>query len=185
MQMTKSIYDISLNDINGAATNLGKYKGEVLLVVNVASKCGLTPQYAGLQKLYAEKHPAGLEVLGFPANDFKGQEPGTDAEIASFCSTKYDVDFPLFAKISVVGPQQHELYKTLTTARPEAEGGDSMRKNLVGYGITPNPEPEVLWNFEKFLIGRDGTVVGRFTPDVAPNDPRLVAALDEALAKTA
>ena len=183
--MTDSIYDIPLQDIDGAATSLARYKGEVLLVVNVASKCGLTPQYDALQKLYAEKHAAGLEVLGFPANDFKGQEPGTEAEIASFCSTKYSVDFPLFAKISVVGAQQHPLYKSLIAARPRAEGGDSMRKNLTGYGITPNPEPEVLWNFEKFLIGRDGTVVGRFTPDVTPDDPRLVAAVDAALRKSA
>jgi glutathione peroxidase len=180
--MAKAIYDIPLKGIDGEPTTLGKYRGEVLLVVNVASKCGLTPQYAGLQKLYAEKHAAGLTVLGFPANDFKGQEPGTEAEIAAFCSTKYDVDFPLFEKISVVGPAQHELYKSLTAARPKAEGGDTMRKNLIGYGITPNPEPEVLWNFEKFVIGRDGTVVGRFTPDVTADDPRLVAALDAALA---
>ena len=183
--MAASIYDIPLTDIAGAPTSLGKYRGEVLLVVNVASKCGLTPQYAGLQKLYADKHAAGLEVLGFPANDFKGQEPGTEAEIASFCSTQYDVDFPLFAKISVVGPEKHPLYKSLTAARPQAEGGDGMRKNLVGYGITPNPQPEVLWNFEKFIIGRDGTVVGRFTPDVTADDPRLVAALDAALARPA
>jgi glutathione peroxidase len=181
--MTGTIYDIPLKDIDGEPTTLGQYKGEVLLVVNVASKCGLTPQYEGLQKLYAEKHAAGLEVLGFPANDFKGQEPGTEAEIASFCSTKYDVEFPLFSKISVVGPTQHPLYKSLTAAQPKAEGGDTMRKNLVGYGITPNPEPEVLWNFEKFVIGRDGAVVGRFTPDVTADDPRLVAALDAALAK--
>jgi glutathione peroxidase len=183
--MAKNIYDIPLKDIAGEPTTLGKYKGEVLLVVNVASKCGLTPQYEGLQKLYAKKHASGLEVLGFPANDFKGQEPGTEAEIANFCSTKYDVDFPLFAKISVVGPEKHELYKSLIAARPQAEGGDTMRKNLTGYGITPNPEPEVLWNFEKFLIGRDGTVVGRFMPDVTADDPRLVAAVDAALAKTA
>ena len=181
--MTESIYDIPLKDIAGAPTSLGKYQGEVLLVVNVASKCGLTPQYAGLQKLYADKHAAGLEVLGFPANDFKGQEPGTEAEIASFCSTKYDVEFPLFSKISVVGPERHPLYRALTAAQPTAEGGDSMRKSLVGYGITPNAEPDVLWNFEKFLIARDGTVVGRFTPDVAPNDPRLLAAVDAALAR--
>jgi glutathione peroxidase len=179
--MAETIYNIPLKDIDGESTTLGKYKGEVLLVVNVASKCGLTPQYEGLQKLYAEKHAAGLEVLGFPANDFKGQEPGTEAEIASFCSTKYNVSFPLFGKISVVGPAQHELYKSLTAARPKAEGGDAMRKKLAGYGVTPNPEPEVLWNFEKFLIGRDGTVVGRFTPDVTADDPRLVAALDAAL----
>ena len=182
--MGNSIYDIPLKSIDDQATTLAKYQGEVLLLVNVASKCGLTPQYAGLQKLYEQKHEAGLEVLGFPANDFMGQEPGSEADIASFCSTQYDVDFPLFAKISVVGPQQHALYKQLTAAVPQAEGGDGMRKSLVGYGITPNPEPEVLWNFEKFLLARDGSVVGRFAPDVTADDPRLLAALERELAKT-
>jgi glutathione peroxidase len=182
--MSQSLYDIPLKSIDGKPTTLGKYKGDVLLVVNVASKCGLTPQYTGLQKLYEQKHAAGLEVLGFPANDFKGQEPGTEEEIATFCSTTYDVEFPLFAKISVAGPEKHPLYQRLTAAQPKAEGGD-MRKNLIGYGITPNPEPEVVWNFEKFIIGRDGAVVGRFNPDVTAEDPRLLAALDAALAKKA
>jgi glutathione peroxidase len=183
--MSDSIYDIPLKAIDGAPTTLSPYKGEVLLVVNVASKCGLTPQYAGLQKLYDEKHEAGLEVLGFPANDFMAQEPGTEAEIASFCSTQYDVKFPLFGKISVVGPAKHPLYGSLIAAKPDAEGGDAMRQKLAGYGIAPNPAPEVLWNFEKFIIGRDGTVVGRFTPDVTADDPRLRAALEAELAKNA
>jgi len=176
------IYDIPVTTIDGSETSLAEYEGKVLLVVNVASKCGLTPQYAGLQKLYAEKKEEGLEVLGFPANDFAGQEPGTDAEIATFCSTKYDVTFPLFSKVTVVGEAKHPLYEALITAQPAAEGGDTMRENLVKYGMTPNPAPEVLWNFEKFLVGRDGSVIGRFTPDVAADDPRLVAALETALA---
>ncbi len=180
--MSETIYDIPLKTIDGTPTSLAAYKGKVLLVVNVASKCGLTPQYEGLQKLYAAKHDAGLEVLGFPANDFRGQEPGTEAEIASFCSSKYDVTFPLFEKISVVGPARHPLYKSLVAAQPKAEGGDTMRKNLEGYGMTPNPEPEVLWNFEKFVIDRAGNVIGRFTPDITADDPRLVGALDAALA---
>jgi glutathione peroxidase len=175
------LYDIALKTIDGQPASLADYQGKVLLVVNVASKCGLTPQYAGLQKLYAEKHAAGLEVLGFPANDFGAQEPGTEAEITAFCTSKYDVTFPMFAKISVVGEAKHPLYAELIAARPEAEGGDSMRKNLEGYGIKPNPKPEVLWNFEKFVIGRDGSVVGRFTPDVAADDPRLLAVLEAAL----
>jgi glutathione peroxidase len=179
--MTETIYDIPLTSIKGEPTSLAAYKDKVLLVVNVDSKCGLTPQYEGLQKLYAGKHGAGLEVLGFPANDFKGQEPGTEAEIASFCSINYNVEFPLFEKISVVGVAKHPLYKALIAAQPKAEGGDTMRKNLAGYGISPNPEPEILWNFEKFIIGRKGTVVARFTPDVTADDPRLVAALDAAL----
>jgi glutathione peroxidase len=177
-----NVYDIPVKTIDGTATSLADYKGKVLLVVNVASKCGLTPQYEGLQKLYAAKHDAGLEILGFPANDFAGQEPGTEAEIASFCSSKYDVSFPLFSKITVVGPDKHPLYETLIAEQPKAEGGPGMRENLAKYGITPNPEPEVLWNFEKFVIGRDGAVVGRFMPDVTADDPRLLAALDEALA---
>jgi glutathione peroxidase len=180
--MTATIYDIPLASIDGSPTSLAAYQGKVLLVVNVASKCGLTPQYEGLQKLFADRRAEGLEVLGFPANDFRGQEPGSEAEIASFCSTTYNVDFPLFSKITVVGEAKHPLYAALIAAKPEAEGGDTMRKNLEGYGITPNPAPEVLWNFEKFIIGRDGKVAARFTPDVTAENPRLLAALDAALA---
>jgi glutathione peroxidase len=179
--MTQDLYDIPLKTIDGEPATLGAYKGKVLLVVNVASKCGLTPQYEGLQKLYAQKHDQGLEVLGFPANNFRGQEPGTEAEIKDFCSTKYDVTFPLFEKISVVGEDKHPLYQALTAAAPEAEGGDAMRTNLKGYGIDPNPLPEVLWNFEKFLIGRDGAVIGRFTPDTTADSPALVSAVEAAL----
>ncbi len=180
--MADAIYDIPLKSIDGKAASLGDYKGKVLLVVNVASKCGLTPQYEGLQKLYAEKHGAGLEVLGFPANNFKEQEPGSEAEIASFCSTTYNVEFPLFSKISVAGADKHPLYQALTAAHPQAEGGDGFRARLEGFGIATNPAPEVLWNFEKFVVGRNGDVVARFTPDVAADDPRLRAALDSALA---
>lgn len=180
--MTEDVYDIPLKTIDGEDTSLAEYKGKVLLVVNVASKCGLTPQYDGLQKLYEAKNPAGFEVLGFPANNFGGQEPGTEAEIKDFCDTKFHVTFPMFSKISVVGEDKHPLYEALTAAKPEAEGGDTMRKNLENYGIKPNPAPEVLWNFEKFVIGKDGAVVGRFTPDTAADDPKLVAALDAALA---
>jgi glutathione peroxidase len=180
--MTQSVYDIPVKTIDGAPSSLGEYKGKVLLVVNVASKCGLTPQYEGLQKLYSEKHGQGLEVLGFPANNFRGQEPGTEAEIKDFCSSTYDVKFPLFGKISVVGEDKHPLYQALTAAQPEAEGGDTMRDRLKGFGMEPTPKPEVLWNFEKFLIGKDGTVIGRFTPDTTADDPKLVAAVDAALA---
>lgn len=180
--MTQNVYDIPVKTIDGAPTSLGAYKGKVLLVVNVASKCGLTPQYEGLQKLYAEKHDKGLEVLGFPANDFRGQEPGTEAEIKEFCTSKYDVTFPMFEKITVVGEAKHPLYKALTEAQPEAAGGETMRNNLKGYGMEPNPKPEVLWNFEKFLIGRDGAVIGRFTPDTTADDPNLRSAVEAALA---
>ena len=181
--MTAPLTDIPITTIDGDATTLGAYAGKVLLVVNVASKCGLTPQYAGLEALYREKHAAGLEILGFPANDFAGQEPGSDDEIQQFCSLTYDVSFPLFSKIAVTGEAIHPLYAALTAARPEATGEGPMRENLRGYGMTPNPAPGVLWNFEKFLIGRDGRVVGRFAPDVAADDPRLTAAIDRALAE--
>jgi glutathione peroxidase len=177
------IQNIALKRIDGQPATLADHRGKVLLVVNVASKCGLTPQYEGLEKLYRDRRGAGLEVLGFPANDFMGQEPGTDAEIASFCTTKYDVSFPMFAKIAVTGADKHPLYAALTQAQPEARNAEGMRKNLQGYGITPNPAPEVLWNFEKFVIGRDGTVAARFAPDTKPDDPALLAALDAELAK--
>ena len=178
-----SLYDIPVNKIDGAPAKLGDYAGKVLLVVNVASKCGLTPQYEGLEKLYSARKADGLEVLGFPANDFRGQEPGTNEEIASFCASTYAVDFPLFQKIVVTGPEKHPLYQALTTARPQTDGGDSaMRTRLEGFGIATGGPGEVLWNFEKFLVGRDGQVKARFAPDTAPDDPRLVAALDAALA---
>jgi glutathione peroxidase len=181
--MSASLYEIPLKTITGTPTSLGEYSGKVLLVVNVASKCGLTPQYEGLQKLYAAKHADGLEIVGFPANDFAGQEPGTSDEIAEFCSTKYNVTFPVMEKITVVGEAKHPLYQALTEAQPTAEGGDGMRENLKKYGINPNPPPEVLWNFEKFVVGRNGEVTARFTPDTAPDDPKLLAAVDAALAE--
>jgi len=183
--MAMSLFDIPLKRIDGASSTLSDFRGRVLLVVNVASKCGLTPQYSGLEKLYQDKRAQGLEVLGFPANNFKGQEPGTEAEIASFCSTQYDVHFPLFSKLSVLGADQHPLYATLTAAQPAATGEGPFRERLKGYGIDPVSKTDVLWNFEKFLIDRKGAVVGRFAPDVAADDPRLLAAIDAELAKAA
>ena len=180
--MTTALQDIPVTRIDGSPDTLGAHAGKVLLVVNVASKCGLTPQYAGLEKLYEDQRAAGLEVLGFPANDFGAQEPGTDAEIVEFCSLTYDVRFPLFSKISVLGAGQHPLYAALTSAQPTAIGADGMREQLKGYGIVPANEVDVLWNFEKFLVGRDGRVLARFAPDIAADDPRLVAAIAAALA---
>jgi glutathione peroxidase len=179
--VSRSLYDIPLSRIDGAPATLGDFRGKVLLVVNVASKCGLTPQYEGLQKLYLDKRAEGLEILGFPANNFGAQEPGTEAEIADFCSTTYGVDFPMFAKISVVGPDRHALYDALVAALPQAEGTEGMRARLAGYGIKPASETDVLWNFEKFVIGRDGAPLARFSPDVTADDPRLNAVLDQAL----
>ncbi|HTQ35915.1 MAG TPA: glutathione peroxidase [Steroidobacteraceae bacterium] len=178
-----SVYDIPLKRITGEPTTLGDYRGSVLLIVNVASKCGLTPQYEGLEKLYEARHAQGLEVLGFPANNFKGQEPGTDAEIQSFCSLTYDVHFPMFSKISVKGADRHPLYDALTHAQPHATGEGPFRERLKGYGIDGGGLDEVLWNFEKFLVGRNGEVVARFSPDVTANDPRLLAAIDAELSK--
>jgi glutathione peroxidase len=181
--MTTALQDIPVKTITEADASLADYAGKVALVVNVASKCGLTPQYEGLEKLYADYRDRGFVVLGFPANDFAAQEPGTNAEIADFCQTKFAVDFPMFAKITVVGEDKHPLYKALTEAAPVAQGdAEGFRERLRGYGMTPNPEPEVLWNFEKFLVGKDGSVVARFAPTTTPDDPALVAAIETALA---
>lgn len=180
-----AIQDIPLKRIDGAADTLGKHQGKVLLVVNVASKCGLTPQYEGLEKLFEAKQAQGLEVLGFPANNFGAQEPGTDAEITDFCTSNYGVKFPMFSKISVVGADKHPLYAELTKAQPNATGEGPMRERLANYGMTPNPVPEVLWNFEKFVVSKKGEIVARFSPDTTPDDPKLVAILDAELAKPA
>ena len=178
-----SIYHIPVKTIQGNEVDLSQYQGKVLLVVNVASKCGLTPQYEGLEKLYEAQKENGLEILGFPANNFLAQEPGTDAEIQEFCSLTYDVKFPLFSKISVAGDDKHPLYQTLTQAIPERVGEGPWWKDLVDYGLTPNPKPEVLWNFEKFLVNKKGEVVARFAPDITADDARLVDAINAELAK--
>lgn len=180
--MPASLYDIALTRIDGTPAHLADYRGKVLLVVNVASKCGLTPQYEGLQKLYADKRAKGLEILGFPANNFGTQEPGTEAEISAFCSTNYGVAFPMFQKISVVGEDRHPLYDALVAAYPHAEGAETMRARLSSYGVKPASDTDVLWNFEKFVVGRDGRVIARFSPDVTADDPRLTKVLDSALA---
>lgn len=178
-----SIYDIPVKTIDGKETNLGEYKGKTLLVVNVASKCGLTPQYIGLQKLYSEYKDKGVEVLGFPANNYLGQEPGTEDEIKDFCSTNYNVTFPMFAKLSTKGDDQHELYKYLTETKPDTDVNDGgLEEKLKGFGSVRSTPSEVLWNFEKFLVSKDGEIVARFAPDVAPNDERLLAKLDAELA---
>lgn len=182
--MPTALQQIPLKTIANADASLADYAGKVVLVVNVASKCGLTPQYEGLEALYEKYRDDGLVVTGFPANDFAGQEPGTNDEIATFCTTNFSVEFPMFAKLVATGPEKHPLYASLTAAAPKAEGdGDAFREKLKGYGIEPNPEPELLWNFEKFLIARDGTVAARFAPTTAPDDPALVAVIEAELAK--
>ncbi len=182
--MSASIYDIPVRKISGEDTTLGEYKGKVLLVVNVASKCGLTPQYEGLEKIYEQYRGQGLVVAGFPANDFKSQEPGTDEEIQAFCTGNFGVKFPMFSKITVVGPEKHPLYSALIAAQPTAISVAEVpfREKLKGYGIEANPEPELTWNFEKFLVSRAGQVVKRFSPDTAPDAPELVAAIEAEMA---
>ena len=182
-----SVYEIPLTTLSDQPISLALHRGQVLLIVNVASKCGFTPQYTGLESLYQRYKDRGLVILGFPANDFAGQEPGSNQEIATFCSLDYPVTFPIFSKIVVTGPEKHPLYRELITERPDREfNDDALREDLAGYLKSqnlpgPNDPPELLWNFEKFLIGRDGNVIARFASDVAPDDARLTSAIEQAL----
>jgi glutathione peroxidase len=181
-----NLYEIPLTTITGSPASLADYSGDVLLIVNVASKCGLTPQYTALEALYQQFKARGFVILGFPANDFAGQEPGTDAEIAAFCSLEYPVTFPLFSKIAVTGPNKHPLYAALIAAKPEHIVHGPWREGLTDYAAKnrypgPNPLPELLWNFEKFLISRDGQVLARFAPDTPPDDPKIISAIEQAL----
>ena len=182
--MAANIADIPLTRIDGSADTLANHAGNVLLVVNVASKCGLTPQYEGLEALYKQYKDKGFEVLGFPANDFGAQEPGTHEEIVEFCSANYGVSFPLFAKADVTGTGKQPLYAALTAAMPDKKGpAAEFRERLKGYGMTPTEDPEVLWNFEKFVIGKDGKVAARFAPGTEPGDADLVGTIEAELAK--
>jgi glutathione peroxidase len=177
-----TLFEIPVSTIAGEPTTLAPYQGQVLLIVNTASKCGLTPQYEGLETLYSTYKDRGFKVLGFPANDFAGQEPGSNEEIQSFCTMKFGVDFPMFEKVTVVGPDKHPLYAALTAAQPVAQVADpGFKDNLRGYGLTVNPDPELTWNFEKFLVDRKGDVIARFAPDTAPTAPVLIEAIEAAL----
>lgn len=158
------IYQFAAKGIDGGEVSLAEYRGKVLLIVNVASRCGFTGQYEGLQKLYETYKDRGLVVLGFPANNFMGQEPGTNREIQTFCETRFGVTFPMFEKISVKGRDQHPLYAYLTDKKTHPEfGGD------------------ISWNFNKFLVGRDGTILDRFGSRVSPSDQGLLQAVEKAL----
>jgi glutathione peroxidase len=159
-----ALYDIPLKDIDGKSSSLKAYRGQVLLVVNVASRCGFTPQYQQLEAIYKKYHAKGFEVLGFPCNDFGAQEPGSNAEIKEFCSSKYQVTFPMFDKLHVKGAEQHPLYSALT-------------------GKTSPFPGDVKWNFGKFLVGRDGRLLNRFDSKVTPDSPELVGAIEAALAQ--
>ena len=159
-----SVYDIPIDSIDGSDNALGGLAGNVTLVVNVASKCGLTPQYTGLEKVHEQYADQGFSVVGVPCNQFMGQEPGTHAEIVEFCSTTYGVTFPLMEKVDVNGDDRHALYEVLT-ATADAEGVDG----------------DIRWNFEKFLVDRDGNVIARFAPQVDPEAPEVVSAIEAAL----
>jgi glutathione peroxidase len=161
----KSIYDFTMNSIDGKATPLSSLKGKVVLLVNVASRCGFTPQYSALQSVYEKYKVRGFVIVGIPANNFGSQEPGTNEEIKTFCSTKYNVTFPMMSKVSVKGGDITPLYQYLTdkTANPQTGG-------------------EIQWNFTKFLVGPDGKPVARFEPNVTPDDPQVIAAIEKALA---
>ncbi len=158
-----SIYDFTLPSIDGKPMPLADYKGKVILVVNVASRCGFTPQYTALESIYEKYKDQGFVILGFPANNFGGQEPGTNAEIKTFCSAKYNVTFPLYGKVSVKGDDQTPLYKYLTTSANPALTGD------------------IKWNFTKFLVDRKGNVIQRFEPQTTPDSPEVVAAIEKSL----
>ncbi len=156
------LYSIPLQTIDGESTSLKEYKGDVLLVVNVASQCGLTPQYQGLQKIFTKYQSDGLQVLGFPCNDFGAQEPGSNSEIKTFCSTKYQVTFPMFDKIHVKGKAQHPLYAALTGKESPFAG-------------------DIKWNFGKFLISRNGKILHRFKPGTQPDSTEVRTAIEAAL----
>ena len=164
--MVHTVYDIPLRRIDGQPTTLEAYKGRVLLVVNVASKCGLTPQYKALQKLYDKYSKDGFVIIGVPANEFGGQEPGSDEEISKFCTDKYNVTFPMMSKVSVKGDDITPLYQFLTDKSQDPQfGGD------------------IKWNFTKFLVDRNGKLVARFEPNVTPDSPEVQAAVESALGK--
>ncbi len=159
-----TIFDTPIQRLTGEDATLGEHAGKALLIVNVASKCGLTPQYAGLEELHERLADRGFSVLGFPCNQFGGQEPGTSAEIAGFCSATYGVTFPMYEKVDVNGADRHPIYQQLTLVPDEkGESGD------------------ILWNFEKFLVAPSGEIVGRFRPQTKPEDPELLAAIDKVL----
>lgn len=183
--MSASFTQLPLRRIDGTETTLSAFKGKVLLLVNVASKCGLTPQYEGLENLYRDYKDKGLVVMGFPANEFGAQEPGTNAEIQEFCRSNFGVDFPMFEKLVVKGKGQHPLYHHLTGALPQAQtpAGSTLRADLAKYGATPEKPNDILWNFEKFLVSRQGEVVARFSPDTAPTDPLLTQAIERELTR--
>jgi len=181
--MNDSLYDIPLHTLDDRPASLRDYAGQVLLIVNVASRCGLTPQYEGLEKLHESLATRDFQVLGFPCNDFAGQEPGSAKEIQEFCSATYGVSFPMFAKTQINSEPRHPLYAKLIDACPAAifPNASDFREKLASHKLLPAKDSDVLWNFEKFLIGRDGQVIARFSPDTEPDAAALLAAIEAAL----
>jgi glutathione peroxidase len=162
----KSMYEFTMKNIDGSDVKLDAYRGKVAMIVNVASKCGLTPQYEGLEALYEKYKDKGFVILGFPANNFLGQEPGTEKEIKEFCTLKYNVTFPMFAKISVKGSDQHPFYTFLTNKQSN-----------------PGFDGDITWNFEKFLADKNGKIIARFSPKTVPDDPEILKTIETELAK--
>jgi glutathione peroxidase len=183
--MSNVLTQVSFKKMDNSDTTLNDYQGSVVLIVNVASACGLTPQYEALEKLYETHRARGLVVLGFPANNFGAQEPGSNEEIVEFCRGTFGVQFPLAQKISVTGADIHPLYSALIAARPQAEFNPDSKllKILKAENIAPEKPTAIMWNFEKFLLNRRGEVVGRFAPDIEPDDARIVSAIEAELAK--
>lgn len=181
--MSQSVYDFTLNTISGKPTALKDFEGKVLLIVNVASKCGLTPQYEGLEKIYEKYQQQGLVVLGMPANEFLSQEPGSNEEIKQFCTMNYGVKFPMFEKIVVKGTGQHPLYTYLTNKKPEAvmKPGGTLLERLGSKGLLTGEAKDIKWNFEKFLVDKKGNILERFSPELDPQDPLIVSAIEKAL----
>lgn len=183
--MADNIYQFNVKKINGEETALEAFKGKVLLIVNVASKCGLTPQYDGLEKLYRNYQAQGFEVLGFPANEFLAQEPGSNAEIQEFCRMNYGIEFPMFEKIVVKGEGQHPLYQYLTNTKPQTtmKPDGQLLERLKANGLLTGKDNDIKWNFEKFLIGKNGQIVERFSPELDPQDTLITSAIENALAQ--
>jgi glutathione peroxidase len=183
--MTNALTNIAFTKMDGEQSSLNDYNGSVVLIVNVASACGLTPQYEALEKLYEEKQTKGLVVLGFPANNFGAQEPGSNEEIVEFCRGKFGVQFPMAEKISVTGDDTHPLYRQLIAEKPNAEKNPDSKllEILKANNLAPKNDTDVMWNFEKFLLNRKGEVVARFAPDIAPDDTRITSAIEAELAK--
>lgn len=181
--MSHTILNNEVKTIDGEITQLTPWQGQVLLIVNVASQCGLTPQYEQLEALHETFSPEGFAVLGFPCNQFLGQEPLDEEAIKTFCSTTYGVTFPMFSKIEVNGENRHPLYQQLTAAQPHAIAPENSGffERMSSKGRAPKHPGDILWNFEKFLVSRDGVVIQRFSPDMTPDNPLLVQAITQAL----